>query len=253
MSYFKLPVELVEQIAQYMDKEGLKIFGNTSRKTRYAVEPILYEAISLICPATAYRDVLKLLIAIHERPRMVSRTKTLNISEPKENACDERELVQTAGLDAQLTVNQTISHLLSKLPNLSSFHLRSPRSNCFGRNRADRGPLNLSHLRKLVTLHLPVHYLLACLSPLVLPATLERLHVKDGDRVDREHLTELLIYYVKQKPVEGTDTWALNFISIDYFMFRIDELTTICKAKGVKLELKQNERDMPCGREPWAW
>ncbi|KKZ67830.1 hypothetical protein EMCG_06512 [[Emmonsia] crescens] len=250
----KLPVELLEQIAQNMNKEDLKIFMKASRMFRSVVEPILYKTISLTRPATA---VLTLLRAIHERPRMVSRTETLDISETEEEIIDVMKLVHIAGLDTQSTVNQIISHLLSKLPNLRSFHLHSLRGNSgIAIYRVDRKPLDLSSLRKIVTLQLSAHCLFTCLSSTpVLPLTLERLHVKDADSVDGENLTKVLVNYVKQKPVEGADAWALKFISIDsmycYWMLSGDELRAICDDRGVDLE-PMYQKGLLCGCEPFG-
>ncbi|OJD09597.1 hypothetical protein ACJ73_10199, partial [Blastomyces percursus] len=118
-------------------------------------------------------------------------------------------------------------------------------------------PLDFSSLHKIVTLRLPAHCLLTCLSSTqVLPRTLERLDVAVVGWVDRGHLSKLMVEYIKQKPVEeGIDAWALKLISIDsrvaHWTFNGVELSAVCKEKGVKLELYQVE--LQGGHEPWGY
>ncbi|QSS60432.1 hypothetical protein I7I51_05231 [Histoplasma capsulatum] len=243
-----------------MDKKSLTNFVKVCREIRVIAEPCLYKTISLTPSATAYREVLKLLGSIRERPRIVSRTETLKIAEPERDTSDVMELVQIAGLSTQPTANQSISYLLSKLPNLRSFSLHA-----FNINSVDNEPLNFSSSKRLVTLQLPAHCLLItlqlpahclliCLSPTpVLPSTLERLDVNEVDWVDGERLSELLIEYVKRKPVEGADAWALKSISMDakrtYWRSKEDKMRAICNGKGVKLELSE----LYPGRDPWGY
>ncbi|EER38853.1 conserved hypothetical protein [Histoplasma capsulatum var. duboisii H88] len=116
----KLQVELVEQDTREMDMKSFASFVDVCRTICSIAEPYLYKAISLTPPNAAYREVLILLGAICKPPRMASRTETLNMEEPEKDTSDVMELAQMAGLDTQPSANESISHLLSKLPNLRS-------------------------------------------------------------------------------------------------------------------------------------
>ncbi|QSS66566.1 hypothetical protein I7I51_02754 [Histoplasma capsulatum] len=169
----KLPTELVEEITRHMDKCVLKNFGSVCWRFRSIVEPRLYETIGLNNPETSYREVLKLLIAIDKRPRMVSRTEAVTIFESNQ-ATGESELVQAAKLDPTVTVNEIISHLLSKLPILHSFHIRFPP--CLPHLRCGLGiPFDFSNLRKIVNIRLPWYSLSSTAG---LPPTLARLDLE---------------------------------------------------------------------------
>ncbi|EEH03915.1 predicted protein [Histoplasma capsulatum G186AR] len=249
----KLPTELVEEIARHMDKCVLKNFGSVCWRFRSIVEPRLYETIGLNNPETSYREVLKLLIAIDKRPQMVSRTEVVTISEPDEGA-HERELVQAAKLDPKVTVNEVIPHLLSKLPILHSFRIRSHQySACI---RCEFGiPFDFSNLRKIVNIQLPWYSLSSTPG---LPPTLAHLDLDGAGWVDGDYMENLLVNCVKQKHVEGPDAGGLKIITIDVILWRRKELETICKNKGIQLELSwgplQSTYDVVYGRgdvEPW--
>ncbi|KGY15397.1 hypothetical protein PABG_11703 [Paracoccidioides brasiliensis Pb03] len=108
---------------------------------------------------------------------MVSHTETLSITEPKRDTSDMVQLAELIGLNSEPTANQCISHLLSKLPNLRYFRLHAFDINC-----VDNEPLYFSSSKKLVTLQLPAHYLLICLSSAwALPPTLDSLKVEKVD------------------------------------------------------------------------
>ncbi|KAG5302287.1 hypothetical protein I7I48_02584 [Histoplasma ohiense] len=231
----KLPTELVEEIARHMDKCVLKNFGSVCWRFRSIVEPRLYEAIRLNDPETSYREVLKLLIAIDKRPRMVSRTEAVTISERYEDA-DESELVKAAKLDPKVTMNEVISLLLSKLPILHSFYFYSRLY--LGLPGCDLAgpPLNFSHLKKIVNLRLPWFSLSQYLSSTpVLPPTLARLEVEGYCRIEEEKMERMLIDCVQRKSVEGPGAGGLKVIAISYLVHGL-ELKTICKNKWVSLE-----------------